>query len=285
MKGPPLNHFDSFNSFFFLFSKLAWSLLSPGNLIIIFLVFGVILLLFNKKTAAKTVLLPTAALSFALMIYPLGDYLIKPLESRFSKPTDLPNNIAGIIMLGGGEDLERSLSWHTAELGEAGDRYIGTADLASYYPNAKVIFTGGSGQVRLQDTQGEGSIAEKILTSVGIGSDRFIIESKSRNTYENFKNTLPLLPHIQNASISAPYLLVTSAYHMPRAVGVARQQQLEVIPYPVDFYSSREDLRQWGFNFDEHLKVLELAWREWIGLTVYYLTNKTDDWFPEETNK
>lgn len=266
---------------FFVFSKIGWALLSPGNLIIFFLVLSAWLLLFHRYTAVKRILIPTALVSFIIMAYPVSDYLIQPLEKRFTVPIIMPTEIDGIIILGGGEDLKRSQSWQVAELGIGGDRYIGAAYLASIYPHAPIIFTGGSGLLSLQDTRGEGALARQLLTSVGIDDKRLIIESKSRNTYENFKNTKPLLPKYWNGKAYGTYLLVTSAYHMPRAVGIARQQDIQVIPYPVDFRSNGDDLREWDFDLYDHLKALEPAWREWIGLTVYYYTGKTDTWFPK----
>jgi uncharacterized SAM-binding protein YcdF (DUF218 family) len=81
------------------------------------------------------------------------------------------------------------------------------------------------------------------------------------------------------------YLLITSAFHMPRAVGIAHKQQLNVIPYPVDYRSNALALRQWDFNLFEHLQVLEPAWREWIGLTVYYWMGKTSQWLPRDVSE
>ena len=271
----------NFDDLFFLLSKIAWAFLSPGNLIIFALSLGGLLLAFNKVRAAKKILIPSALVSFIVMAYPVSDYLMAPLEARFAIPEKFPEHIDGIIMLGGGEDLKRSLSWQVAELGIGGDRYIGAADLAKNYPKAPVIFTGGSGFISLQNTSGEGALARKILTTIGIDAERLIIESKSRNTYENFKHTKPLLPKFSKGEAKGTYFLVTSAFHMPRAVGIARQQNINVIPYPVDYHSNHETLRQWDFDLYDHLQSLEPAWREWIGLTVYYYTGKTADWFPK----
>ena len=274
------------DSLFFLFSKLAWALLSPTNLIIIALLLGVIFLLIHQVSTAKKFLIPTALFSFTMMIYPIGDYLMEPLESRFAIPSPLPTEVDGIIILGGGEDLKRSLSWNVAELGSGGDRYIGAADLANLYPNTPVIFAGGSGLMRVQDSSGEGNIAMKLLTSVGIDRERLIIESRSRNTFENFKYLKPLLPNFKDGDARGRYLLVTSAYHMPRAVGIARAQGVEVIPYPVDYYSNSDGLRYFDINMSEHLKVVEKAWKEWLGLLAYYITGKTDTLLPSpETTK
>lgn len=262
---------------FFVLSKLAWAFLSPGNLILFGFILGTLLLVMGFRPLAKRLLVIDAIIAFIVLGYPVGDYLIRPLEKRFPVPTiaELPKNIDGIIVLGGGEDLPRTLSWHHPEVGNGADRYFGTKLLADHYPNAPVIFTGGSGQIKLQHMGTEASLAKQLLTIMGISPERLIIESNSRNTYENFKYTKQLLPKPDGT-----YLLVTSAFHMPRAVGVARKFGIHVVPYPVDFRSNSDSIRSWDFDFAGHLDSLEPAWREWIGLTVYYITGKTSAWLP-----
>jgi uncharacterized SAM-binding protein YcdF (DUF218 family) len=260
---------------FFILSKLAWGVLSPTNMIILMMALGTLFLMKGAVSAAKKILVSTVVVTLLLTIYPLGDSVMFPLENRFSKPQVMPVQIDGIIVLGGGEQLKTSLSWQSAELGAGGDRYIGAAILAKRYPTAPVIFTGGNSLLSFQGKGDQGNIAQTVLTAIGIEKSRLIIESKSRNTNENFLFIRPLLPEIMGN-----YLLVTSAFHMPRAMGIARQQGLNVIAYPVDYRSNQPVLRQWSFNLYEHLEVLEPAWREWIGLTVYYITGRTDEWFP-----
>ncbi|MBT3504195.1 MAG: YdcF family protein [Piscirickettsiaceae bacterium] len=260
---------------FFILSKLAWGVLSPTNMIILMMALGTLFLMKGAVSAAKKILVSTVVVTLLLTVYPLGDSVMFPLENRFSKPQVMPEQIDGIIVLGGGEQLKTSLSWQSAELGAGGDRYIGAAILAKRYPTAPVIFTGGNSLLSFQGKGDQGNIAQTVLTAVGIEKNRLIIESKSRNTNENFLFIRPLLPETMGN-----YLLVTSAFHMPRAMGIARQQGLNVIAYPVDYRSNQPVLRQWSFNLYEHLEVLEPAWREWIGLTVYYITGRTDEWFP-----
>jgi uncharacterized SAM-binding protein YcdF (DUF218 family) len=260
---------------FFIVSKIAWAFLSPANVIIFASFLGALFLIFNRISAAKKLLIPTGLIAFTIMAYPVSDYLMEPLEKRFAKPETMPYEIDGIIVLGGGEELARSLSWNTAELGIAGDRYIGAAKLASIYPRIPIIFSGGSGDPRLQNSGGEAAIAKQLLTSVGVPEYRLIIESESRNTFENFVNTKPLLP-----KADGKYLLVTSAFHMPRAVGVAQMQGINLVPYPVDYRTHSEDYRKFNFNLYDNLKSLEPAWKEWIGLTVYWATGKTERIFP-----
>lgn len=267
------------DSVFFVISKLVWALLSPSNLFIFLTLVGVILLARNRIVWAKRVLLPTALLSGVIMAYPFGDALMQPLENRFSQPSELPKQMDGIIILGGGEDLSVALSRPENalgnELGEGGDRYLGAAYLAQAYPDLPVIFTGGSGSVQLQTGLKEGQFAQQTLAVLGIGADRLIVESQSRNTYENFMYVKPLLP-----KPDGHYLLVTSAFHMARSVGIARKLGVKVVPFPVDYRAKTSEYRNMDFDYFDHLKSLEPACREWLGLTVYYLTGKTSAWFP-----
>jgi len=265
------------DNLFFMLSKLVWVFISPTNLIVLLMTFSAVMLLLKKDRLAKWVLFPTTLMSLVLFVYPVGDYLIRPLESRFVQPTELPTKIDGILVLGGGEDLKRSLSWDSAETGAAGDRFIAAAVLAEHYPDIPVIFSGGSGLVQVDSSLANKAIALQILTAVGIAPDRLIIESESRNTDENFNNVKTFLPEP-----NGNYLLITSAFHMPRSIGVARQKNINVIAYPVDYRSYSDDYRQWDFNLFEHLEVLEPAWKEWVGLTIYYFTGKTDAWFPQQ---
>lgn len=243
-------------------------------------IIGTGLLLIGFVSLAKRLLFITTIIGGIVLAYPVGDYLIQPLEKRFPLLTDaqLPAKIDGIIVLGGGEDLPRTLSWHQPQIGNGGDRYLAAKKLANHYPNAPIIFTGGSGQIKLINQGTEGSLAKQLLTELGIHAKRLIIESQSHNTYQNFKNLQPLLPKKDGT-----YLLITSAFHMPRAVGVARKFHIHVIPYPVDFRSNSAKLRRLDFDLFDHLKSLEPAWKEWIGLTVYYFTGRTSAWLPKAT--
>lgn len=261
---------------FFVISKLAWAVLSPFMMLNLLLVFGTLFLLFGYRTIALRFLLPAMVFSVSLMIFPIGDWLIHPLEARISKPQQLPENIDGIIVLGGGEDIKTTISWQQPQVGQASDRYFGAALLAKQYPDSPIIFTGGSNLLRFDAGATPAELSHQLLTMVGIDEKRLIIESQSRNTYENFQRLKTVIP-----KRNGQYLLVTSAYHMPRSVGIAERQGINVVPYPVDYRSQTGESRQLDFAVFEQLEKLETAWREWVGLTAYFITRKTSQWFPE----
>ncbi len=271
------------DNLFFFISKVAWALLSPSNLLIFLFILGTVFVILGRRSAALKMLIPTSVVALMISIYPVSDWLIEPLEKRFLAPETLPDTVDGIIILGGGEDVSVGISWNSKEIGLAGDRFISTQELAQIYPKAPIIFTGGVGQLtmhshlQMQLSTQNSPLGSQILQGLGIEPERLVVERLSRNTFENFKNIQPLLPNS-----TGRYLLVTSAYHMPRSVGIARKLRINVIPYPVDYRSTHENFRRIDFDFYGHLQALEPAWKEWIGLTAYYWTGKTSEWFPKE---
>lgn len=265
---------------FFVLSKLAWAILSPLMVLNLLLVLGTVFLLFGYRKVALRFLFPALLFSLSLIIFPLGDWLIYPLEARISQPEQLPENIDGIIVLGGGEDIKTTISWQQPQVGQASDRYFGAALLAKQYPDSPIIFTGGNNLLRFDAGTTPAELSHELLTMVGVEEKRLIIESQSRNTYENFQRLKTVIP-----KRNGQYLLVTSAYHMPRSVGIAEKQGISVVPYPVDYRSQTGESRQMDFALFEQFEKLEPAWREWVGLTAYFITGKTSQWFPDTPTK
>lgn len=260
---------------FFIVSKVAWSLLSPSALFVWLTLLALLLLYRGCLRAAKILLLTMTLMAFTVMAYPVGDILLEKLEQRFTVPAELPAKIDGIIVLGGGEQLKTSLSWQAPQSGEAGDRYLAAAMLARHYPQTPVWVSGGSNLLQLAAHQEVADIHRQLLLMAGVPAAQIHIEQNSRNTYENLQNLQQVLP-----DPDGQYLLITSAFHMPRSMGIARQLGLNMIAYPVDYRSQRSDQRQLDFALFEHLLTLDPAIHEWLGLTVYYLTGKTSEFLP-----
>jgi uncharacterized SAM-binding protein YcdF (DUF218 family) len=264
------------DSLFFYISKLAWALLNPVNLMVILVCVASVCLLLNFQKIAKALFALLLLVNVPILVYPVGDLLIYPLENRFQKPVNTLSDIDGIIVLGGAENLSVSSGWQSPEVNDAGDRFIYAAKLAEQYSDIPVIYSGGSGLVQLRDDQKSAEISQAILTMTGVEKERLIIESASRNTAQNFALIKSLLP-----AQDGHYLLVTSAFHMPRSVGIARKQGINVIAYPVDYRSNTPEFRTWSIDYLSHVSTLTTAWREWIGLIVYFVTDKTSSLFPK----
>lgn len=265
------------DNLFFILSKLAWTLLSPSSLLIWSLLLVCLMLWLNYTKAARGLLTVISLLAFLVMAYPVSDWLIVPLENRFQPPQTLPENVDGIIVLGGAESLRLSAGREQPQVGDGAERILAAADLSRRYPDVPLIYSGGSNLVWMPELDKEGQVSLSLIQQAGVAPQQIVMEATARNTHENFVLLKPLLPELDGS-----YLLITSAFHMPRSVGIARKQGVNVIPYPVDYRAAQAELRYWDFDFFAHLQVLEVAWREWIGLTAYFISGKTSAWLPSE---
>ena len=161
---------------------------------------------------------------------PVGNALIVPLEQRFP-PWDHGRGAPhGIVVLGGALSPDVSHARNTVALNEAAERLTVVAELARRYPDARIIFSGGSGAV-IFDERPEAEFALRLLESLGVAPGRVVAEDKSRNTVENARFSRELA----QPKPGERWLLVTSAYHMPRAVGIFRKAGFPVEAYPVDW--------------------------------------------------
>jgi uncharacterized SAM-binding protein YcdF (DUF218 family) len=257
-------------------SKTLGVMLLPTNLLVLLGLLGVILLATRFVALGRTLLVVSILMLAICGFSPLGNILLYPLENRFP-PWDAARGAPdGIIVLGGPIDPELSTAHDTPVIRWAPDRIVVAAELAHKYPNARVVFTGGSGNLVFNDAR-EADFAIEVFEALGIDKSRLTSERRSRNTYENAAFSKVL---------AAPkpgerWLLVTSAYHMPRAVGLFRKAGFAVEPYPVDWRIGRAaDIFSFSLAAGEGLVQTDTAMREWIGLLAYRLVGRTDALFP-----
>ena len=260
---------------FFWLSKLLWIALSPDLVLVFLILLGVIMLLGGAVKKAKFLLSLSALILLAISILPLGSSMIAPLENRFPANPPLPPHVDGIICLGGGENPYLSHKREQAQLGDAAERIIAFVRLMRAYPKATPLFSGGSGDPAHPEYK-DADVARMVLADLGIDSAAIVFESGSRNTYENGR----ISKAIARPEPGQTWILITSAAHMPRAVGVFRKLRWEVIPYPVDYVTPPEMTLGMNLDFSWNLNRLKDGLREWIGLTAYFLTGKTSAWFP-----
>jgi uncharacterized SAM-binding protein YcdF (DUF218 family) len=149
-------------------------------------------------------------------------------------------------------------------------------ELARRYPNARLIYTGGSASFP-QEGPAEAISARALWLSLGVPAERMMFEAKSRNTFENAVFTRDLV----KPKPGETWLLVTSAWHMSRSVGIFRRTGFPVVPYPVAYrtFGDERDFQLSAPSLDK-LTSLELGVREWIGLLAYWLSGKTNALFP-----
>ncbi|EAR62952.1 YdcF family protein [Neptuniibacter caesariensis] len=258
---------------FFYLSKLLWFIVQPDHLLLLMLTLGLFLW---KKALGVFLVWCSVLLTIVVSQYPVANHALEPLESYFSKPnlSSLEQPLAGIIVLGGGEDAELSGIHGSNEFNSGAERLMVLPALMLRNPKLQVIYTGGSGSIFRPGYRGA-DVAQNWLSEQGLAG-RLIIERDSRNTYQNALYTRELINEL-GADSQGSWLLITSAFHMPRSVGVFRKAGIDVVPYPVDY---RVAENRWRPSLNRNMADLNLAVREWIGLLAYYYTDKTDQILP-----
>lgn len=260
---------------FFYLSKIFWFFIQPLNLAIFLLLAGLIAAMIGRRRLAAA----GSVLSFLILALSawtsFGALLLNPLEERFPRPP-LPQRVAGIVVLGGGFEGGINLARGGYELNAGGDRMVETAVLARRFPDAKVVVSGGNGELFL-DGEGDADTAPRLLGALGVAPERLILENKSRNTYENAVFTKALITPRPGET----WLLVTSAFHMPRAKALFDKAGFATVPWPVDYRTSgREGIGVFRDNPADSLQATTFAIREWIGLFAYWLSGRIDQPFP-----
>lgn len=261
---------------FFFLSKTVGKMLLPTNFLIGIGVIGALLLVTRFKSLGRRLMVLSVLMLAVCGFSPLGNWLLYPLESRFP-PWDAARGAPdGIIILGGSIDADLSVAHGTAVVHSAADRIIAAAVLARQYPNARIVFSGGSANLISNDAK-EADYAGALLESLGVAKARLTMERRSRNTQENVEFSKAMVA----PKSGERWLLVTSAFHMPRSVGLFRKAGFAVEPYPVDWrVGGTSDLLAFSPVADEGLGRTELGLREWMGLIAYRVSGKIDELLP-----
>jgi uncharacterized SAM-binding protein YcdF (DUF218 family) len=261
---------------FFLLSKTFGIMLLPTNFLIAIGLVGVVLLATRWGALGRRLLVASVTLLAICGFSPLGNLVLYPLESRFP-PWDAAQGVPdGIVVLGGSIDADVSAMHGAAVIGSGADRIIAAAALAHRYPKARLVFTGGSGNLISNDAR-EADYAAALFESLGISSERLIMERRSRNTRENAEFSLALA----NPKPGEQWLLVTSAFHMPRSVGLFRKAGFVVQPFPVDWRVGRGwDVLRFNVLLLEGLGRVDTGVREWMGLIAYWAAGTIDALLP-----
>ena len=250
---------------FFFISKIFAPFSVPLTYIFIFLVIA--LAYYRRKPRlGRTCLLLAVLLVMICGTNPLPDVLIRTLESRYQRMASLPQVDAVIVLTG---IVVLDLTTPTdIEFGEGVERILAGIKLIKAGYGKFLIIAGGSGDL-LDQTKREAVLLRQFAIEQGVPAAQILIDADSRNTYENAVNTKKMMAQQQLASS----LLITTAAHLPRALGCFEKIGLAPIPYPVDFraeptpsYDVRDLLPSAGA-----LKNTEFALHEYIGILTYKL--------------
>lgn len=261
---------------FFIVSKILWTFVQPISVTLLLLVVAGLALWRGRRALAGWAMALSGAILFICSFTTLGVLMIAPLEARFALPAALPAKVSTIIVLGGGIDGEVSKARQRTELSAGGDRFVEGLRLAQLYPDAKILISGGFGSL-IAEGDTDAAVAQRFYVDMGIAPDRLLLEGQSRNTAENAAMTRDMVGTDHDGAV----LLVTSAFHMPRSMGLFRAAGFDVVPWPVDYRATgAEGLAFEPSNPPENLLTVTVAFREWIGLLAYWATGKIASPFP-----
>jgi uncharacterized SAM-binding protein YcdF (DUF218 family) len=210
-----------------------------------------------------------------LGLSPAGSVGLAMLEARFPPWHERDRAPAGIIILGGSSDTVVSAQRGVAALNEAAERFIEAGALARRFPNARLVFTGGDGRL-VGEPGNEADDARMVFAALGVDPARIAYERDSRNTWENAMFTRRLI----DPKPGELWLLVTSAWHMPRSMGVFRAAGFDVEAYPVDFRTTGPDDVRFRTSVSEGMRRVDVVVRELIGLVAYRVTGRSSALFP-----
>ncbi|MBI1867611.1 MAG: YdcF family protein [Methylocystis sp.] len=261
---------------FFILSKIFDFLLAPAHLGLFVTGLGTALC-FTRFARGGRRLAALGAFALLIMSFsPLGYFIAMPLENRFPPAPDDIGPPDGIVVLGGSIDEDLSMLRGRTTFNDAAERLTAAVALARRFPVARLVFTGGAAKLG-GSSFSEAEAAGRFWRDMGIGRERIICEARSRNTWENALFTRDLV----KPQPGERWLLVTSAMHMPRSIGIFRQVGFPVIAYPVDYHTGGRWF-EWSLprKAPDALKIVDLAAHEWFGLLAYRLTGKTNALFP-----
>lgn len=273
---------------FFYLSKLIAVILNPIHLFLLLIITSLLLSIVVKKRPKRTkrAVLSLSTLRWASLtltvflavnlVVPILPYqAVKALEHSFEQPDLDRVNPAVIIVLGGWQGAGASFTTpYSPPISSAGDRLITGLILAKRFPEAKLYLPGGL--QRDQNAPSESDISRMVLAGLELPSSRFIIEGTSRNTAENASYIRAMVDDISRDQV----LLITSASHMPRAMGSFRAEGINPIAYPVD-YKTHADRIPWTLTYKSGNTLTGIALHEWVGLLAYYVTGRSAELLPK----
>lgn len=257
----------------FVVMKVAEMLTTPLNLVLLVLLAAAVLMGYGRVLWGRRLVLAAVVFLVLVGVLPWGAWLLVPLENRIPPPSALPAQVDGIVVLGGAIDPVLSAERRQPALNDATERLTAMVQLGRLYPQARLIYSGGSGSVTRQDAK-EAPVARELLEAMGFDCSRVVFEDQSRNTREN-----AVLSHeVARPQPGQTWLLVTSAAHMPRSLGTFRTAGWRIQPYPVDYTTGNHP--SWGIGIGPGLNVLSRGMHEWGGLLYYRLRGWTDTLYP-----
>ena len=262
------------DSLFFLVSKITWMLVQPLHLIITLLCAWLVFRAWRRPRLTRLSGFALLLCASAIFLTPLPEWSVRLLENRFPVP-DADTPVAGIIVLGGATGSGRvAAARDQPVLNGNAERLTTAMALHRVNPNLPLVVSGFSGRL-VPSGLNEAEITRLLFLQLGLSLDRVRFEDRSRNTAQNARFTAEMA----GVGGEDPWLLITSASHMPRSVASFRAAGVSVLPYPVDFRTEPDNLI-WPREPSSSLGYARIGAREWLGLLAYHVTGRSREFFP-----
>lgn len=184
--------------------------------------------------------------------------------------SQLPQKPVGIIMLGGVMIENKQNLRHWYHLGQGSERIVEGFALANKFPDALVLHTGGVGSLRGINGS-EAQAFNHLIADFKPIKNTILVEPNAKNTWQNAKFSKPII----NQHTPGPWILVTSAYHMKRALAVFKKQSLDVVPWPVDYRADPLTFPFLSSSASVQFSKWDILLHEWFGLIAYQLTGRS----------
>lgn len=266
------------DNLFFIASKVLFLFIKPSNFLLITIIIYISFFLIKKKSFYKQLTIFISLLFFITIFWIFVIESLHFLEKRFVKPQNIDSNIKGIVVLGGSENANLTKRHNLVNLNSGSERLLESLVVAEKINNINIYFLGGSGFLNFQEFN-EVDVAKKFYEDLKFDMSKVIFVDGTRNTFENMKKFLnEVKPEAEDK-----FLLITSAFHMPRSMSVARKLKLNFIPYPVDHRIDKDltliDNLQ-TFSFAQLLGFTDHLFKEYLGLFAYRAFGKSDSFLP-----
>jgi len=252
-----------------------WDIADPVTALPLAMLVGVAALWTRYYIWGRLIATSAALLVLGASTLQASDHLAYVLENRFPVPSPLGDNVTGIVVLGGSVNVDIMRARGQPTLNHNGDRLVQFVTLARQYPEARLVFAGGGSSPGETD---EAAFSMRVLADLGLDPRRVQIENRSTSTRENAVFAYEMVRPKPDES----WLLVTSAAHMPRAVGAFRVAGWHVVPYPTGFATSpnRPKVFSLGWKPFEALLHTRPYLYEFIALAVYRWRGWTSELLP-----
>ena len=255
----------------FYLSKILWLIVNPFNIFIFITLFTMFLYLINFRRISLIIYLINFIFIALISFLPIGSYLTYIIEKEFHTNTKIPERLDGILILGGATNPLLFKEFDQISLNGSAERLVESVMIIRKFEKAKVIFSGGSGIVNRSDL-GHSQVAKLFYKKMGVDINKIFFEDKSRNTHENIIYSKKIAKPKKNEN----WLLITSAFHMKRALLIAEKNNWKFIPYAVDFKNIKEFKLTPNLNLLSNLNSFQSGLHEWLGLVSYYLMGRTE---------